>query len=182
MGAQCMYRKIVLIGPMGAGKTSLGKHLAEKLSWKFYDTDHQVIERSGVDIGHIFEREGERGFRRREHRVLEEVLAVPCDAVVACGGGIVVSAENRELLMGQALVVFLDVSIERQLQRIGEDRNRPLTHGPDRRARLQRLRDERLGLYEGVADIRLDTDANHFRSSFQRLLTGVREYFREEEP
>ena len=177
-----MYRKIVLIGPMGAGKTSLGKGLAEKLSWQFYDTDHEVIRRTGVDIAHIFEREGEAGFRSREHQVLEEVLAVAEDAVVACGGGIVVLPENRKLLIKQVLVVFLDVSLERQMERIGEDGNRPLAEGPDKRRCLRRLRDERLKLYEAVADIRIDTDASHFRCSFQRLLGSVRSYLRHDDP
>lgn len=176
-----MFRKIVLVGPMGAGKTSLGRRLATKLHWQFYDTDHVVIKNTGADIPLIFEREGEDGFRRREHQALKEVLASPHDAVVACGGGIVVTPENRTLIMAQALVVFLDVSVERQLQRIGLDKNRPLAQAPDKRQRLQKLRDERLGLYEGIADIRLDTDANHFNTSFQRLLSSVREFIKTRE-
>ncbi len=171
-----MYRKILLIGPMGAGKTSLGKRLAARLHWKFHDTDHEIVQCTGADIPLIFEREGEVGFRRREHQALKKVIEKPYDAVIACGGGIVLLPENRELLMQQAVVVFLDVSVERQLQRIGRDKNRPLAQAPDKRQRLQALRDERLGLYEGVSDIRLDTDANHFTVSFKRLLKSVREF------
>lgn len=171
-----MYRKIMLIGPMGAGKTSLGKGLAEKLSWLFYDTDHEVMRRTGVDIAHIFKYEGESGFRRREHQALKEVIEVAQNAVIACGGGIVVSPENRRLIINQELVVFLDVSLERQIERIGEDGNRPLAHGPEKQRRLQQLREERLGLYEAIADIRLDTDARNFHYSFQRLLNIVLSY------
>ncbi len=171
-----MHRKIVLVGPMGAGKTSLGKRLATRLKWRFYDTDHAVIRNTGVDISLIFDREGEEGFRRREHQALKEILSAPEDAVVACGGGIIILPENRSLIMAQALVVFIDISVERQLQRIVSDKNRPLAHAPDRRERLQQLRDERLGLYEGIADIRLDTDSNHFNSAFNRLLSSVREF------
>lgn len=176
-----MFRKIVLVGPMGAGKTSLGKRLAARLRWQFVDTDHVVVKNSGADIPLIFEREGEEGFRRREHLALKTVLEAPQDMVVACGGGIVVTPENRGLIMAQALVVFLDVSVERQLQRIGQDKNRPLMQTADKRERLQKLRDDRLGLYEGIADIRIDTDANHFSASFNRLLASVREFIRKQE-
>ncbi|SUO95784.1 shikimate kinase [Suttonella ornithocola] len=177
-----MFRKIVLIGPMGAGKTSLGKRLAHRLHWQFFDTDHVIINKTGADIPLIFEREGETGFRKREHQALKEILETPIDAVVACGGGIVITPENRSLIMGQALVVFLDVSVERQLQRIGMDKNRPLVHAPDKRERLQKLRDERLGLYEGLADIRINTDTNNFTISFNRLLNNVREFIRTNVP
>lgn len=168
-----MFRKIVLVGPMGAGKTSLGKRLAARLKWQFFDTDHVVIKNTGADIPLIFEREGEEGFRRREHLALREVLEAPMDAVVACGGGIVIRPENRSLIMTQPLVVFLDVSVERQLERIGLDKNRPLVHAPDKRERLQQLRDERLGLYEGIADVRIDTNSNNFNHSFNSLLNNV---------
>lgn len=175
-----MFRKIVLVGPMGAGKTSLGKRLASRLKWQFFDTDHVVIKNSGADIPLIFEREGEAGFRRREHAALKEVLEAPKDAVIACGGGIVVTPENRSLIMTQPLVVFLDVSVERQLERIGLDKNRPLIHAPDKRERLQHLRDERLGLYEGIADMRIDTDSNNFNLSFNRLYCGVKDFLQQD--
>ena len=173
-------RKIVLIGPMGAGKTSLGKRLASKLRWRFVDTDHALCERTGVDIPTIFETEGEDGFRRREECVLAEVLSEPHDCIVACGGGIVLSALNRRLIAQQRYVVFLDVSVERQMQRVGSDKRRPLTQVPNVAERLQQLRDERLGLYEGLADYRLDTDANFFSLSFKKLLTRVNEELQRE--
>ena len=103
-------RKIILIGPMGAGKTSLGRRLATRLRWEFTDTDHALCARTGVDIPTIFAAEGEAGFRKREHEMLADILAEPRDMVVASGGGIVLKAENRRLIAGQFLVVFLDVS------------------------------------------------------------------------
>ncbi|ABQ13709.1 shikimate kinase [Dichelobacter nodosus] len=175
-----MPRKIVLIGPMGAGKTSLGKRLASKLRWAFADTDHMIVARTGADISLIFEREGEMGFRCREHEVLRDVLAEPRDMVVSCGGGIVLLAQNRQLLMAQALVIFLDISVERQLQRVKNDRNRPLLKYADRRQKLQQLREERWGLYEGIADIYLSTDENHFTTSFQRLIVSIKEFARQQ--
>ncbi len=174
-------RKIVLIGPMGAGKTSLGRRLATRLRWEFTDTDHALCARTGVDIPTIFAAEGEAGFRKREHDVLADILAEPRDMVVACGGGIVLKAENRRLIAGQFLVVFLDVSVRRQILRIGRDRNRPLVQEAENlQAKLEQLRDERLGLYEGLADIRVDTDKNHFTNSFKKLLHDVENRLRRE--
>ena len=174
-------RKIVLIGPMGAGKTSLGRRLATRLRWEFTDTDHALCARTGVDIPTIFAAEGEAGFRKREHEMLADILAEPRDMVVASGGGIVLKAENRRLIAGQFLVVFLDVSVRRQILRIGRDRNRPLVQEADNlQAKLEQLRDERLGLYEGLADIRVDTDNNHFTNSFKKLLHDVENRLRRE--
>ena len=174
-------RKIVLIGPMGAGKTSLGKRLAARLRWDFVDTDHALCARTGVDIPTIFAQEGEAGFRKREHTTLAAELADPRERVVACGGGIVINADNRRLIAGQFLVVFIDVSVHRQILRIGRDRNRPLVQNTDNlQAKLEQLRDERLGLYEGLADIRVDTDNNHFTNSFKKLLHDVENRLRRE--
>lgn len=166
--------KILLIGPMGAGKTSLGRRLAKQLNWSFYDTDHVVIERTGVDISRIFEHEGEGGFRKREYQALDSVLQLPENAVIACGGGIVMYPDSRRLIMAQTLVVFLDVSVECQLRRLGRLDNRPLLQVPDPKAQLKRLREERLGIYEGVADVRISTDENYFPRSFECLMECVK--------
>lgn len=168
-----LNRKIVMIGPMGAGKTSLGKRLAHALRWRFIDTDQEIVARTGVDIPTIFAREGEEGFRRREHDMLCTVLAGPHDVVVACGGGIVLDARNRELIGKQRLVVFLDVSVERQIARIGRDRNRPLAQAPDKAAHLRAMREHRLPLYESLADIRINTDSEHFSQIFHELKAKV---------
>lgn len=163
------HRKIMLIGPMGAGKTSLGKRLAAQLKWCFVDTDHVICQKTGVDIPTIFHSEGEQGFRKREHEALLSTVQASGDAVVACGGGIILRPENRRLLGAQFLVVFLDTSVPRQLERIRHDRNRPLAQRPDLKEYLIQMREERLAFYEGLADIRLDTDSNRFHLLLQQL-------------
>ena len=162
-----------MIGPMGAGKTSLGKRLAHALRWRFVDTDQALVARTGVDIPTIFAQEGEEGFRRREAEMLDEVLSAPHDAVVACGGGIVLDARNRELIAGQRLVVFLDVSVARQIERIGRDKNRPLAQAADKEAHLQAMRERRLPLYEELANIRINTDSEQFSQTFYALKAQV---------
>ncbi|MDO4776057.1 MAG: shikimate kinase [Cardiobacteriaceae bacterium] len=172
-------RKIMMIGPMGAGKTSLGKRLANRLRWRFVDTDQALIARTGVDIPTIFAQEGEEGFRRREHEMLCDILQKPHDTVVACGGGIVLDPRNRELIGKQALVIFLDVSVERQIERIGQDRNRPLIHAADQRQHLLDMRSVRLPLYKSLADITVSTDGNNFSRTFHALLDKVEKYLAE---
>ena len=168
-----LNRKIIMIGPMGAGKTSLGKRLAHALRWRFIDTDQALVARTGVDIPTIFAREGEEGFRRREHDMLCDVLAEPHDTVVACGGGIVLDPRNRALIANQRLVIFLDVSVTRQIERIGRDKNRPLAHAPDKKAHLTAMREQRLPLYEQLADIRINTDSEHFAQIFHSMKAQV---------
>lgn len=175
-----LNRKILMIGPMGAGKTSLGKRLAHALRWRFIDTDQSLVARTGADIPTIFAQEGEAGFRRREHEMLADVLKEPHDTVIACGGGIVLDPRNRELIAKQRLVVFLDVSVERQIARIGRDKNRPLVHAPDKHAHLQAMREQRLPLYEQLADIRISTDSEHFSQIFHNLKAEVDKQLRQD--
>lgn len=163
-------QKVVLIGPMGAGKTSLGKRLAARLGWRFIDTDQAICVRTGVDIPTIFSVEGEAGFRAREREMLAEILAIEQDIVVACGGGIVLDAENRKRIMQQKLVVFLDVSVDRQIERVGRDRNRPLVQQHNQRQHLQSMREARLPLYKMVANVRVSTDSNHFPFVLRQLV------------
>ena len=167
--------KIILIGPMGAGKTTLGKRLAQKLNRRFIDTDQIIVNNSGVDIPLIFEREGEAGFRQREKKALQEAVSIPDKAVIACGGGIVLLSENRSLIMQQELTIFLDISPEQQYQRVVNDRNRPLAQGENLLEKLQTMRDERLGLYEALADLRIETDNSAFIISFRRMFKHINE-------
>jgi len=140
--------------------------------------------------GWVLREDSGRGWRRvvaspqpldiLERQVIGSLVDSGC-VVVACGGGIVLKAENRRLIAGQFLVVFLDVSVRRQILRIGRDRNRPLVQEAENlQAKLEQLRDERLGLYEGLADIRVDTDNNHFTNSFKKLLHDVENRLRRE--
>lgn len=171
------HRKIILIGPMGAGKTSLGKRLAQHFNWKFVDTDQALCEKVGANIPTLFANEGEAKFRQREHETLAEVLKENCDMIVASGGGIVLLAENRRLISAQSLVIFLDVSVECQIQRIQGDKNRPLAQVENLSERLMNLREERLALYEGLADISLNTDTDRFNYLFYELVNKIEEWF-----
>lgn len=173
-----MSAKIVLIGPMGAGKTSLGKRLAAQLKWAFYDTDHVLSQQTGVDIPTIFATEGEKRFREREHFALQTVLDKPERAVVACGGGIVLLPENRRLISAQQVVVFLDLSIDEQLKRVEKDKNRPLVQVGNVRQKLEQLREERLALYEGLADVRLDTGNTRFSRLLHELIQHIQPHLK----
>jgi shikimate kinase len=143
---------IFLVGPMGAGKTSIGRRLAARLGLRFVDLDAVIESGTGARIAVIFELEGEAGFRERERRALAEVAA-GSGQLVATGGGVVLREDNRATLRASGLVVYLEASVEQQLRRLGRDRSRPLLLAPDRRARLQALARERGPLYLAVADI-----------------------------
>ncbi len=143
---------LVLVGPMGAGKSTIGRRLAERYRLEFYDLDQEVEERTGATVRLIFELEGEAGFRKRESQVLEELLDGD-GRLVATGGGSVLAAENRALIAARGFVVFLAATVPQQLKRLERDRKRPLLAAPDRRARLETLAVERDPLYREVADL-----------------------------
>ncbi|MGB2247861.1 MAG: shikimate kinase AroK [Alcanivorax sediminis] len=141
---------LILVGPMGAGKSTLGRHLSQILDYPFYDSDRVIEEKTGADIPWIFDMEGEAGFRRREHEVIEELSALD-GIVLATGGGVVVTPENRRLLHERGCVVYLWTPVEVQLSRTRNDRNRPLLQTADPQARLEALFAERDPLYREVA-------------------------------
>lgn len=150
-------RNIYLIGPMGTGKTAVGKHLGRLLKVPFHDSDAEIERRAGVDIPYIFEEQGEAGFRERETEALAALVQLE-PIVLATGGGAVLSPVNREMLAGTGVVVFLDTSVAQQLQRVGSGRGRPLLKGRTTPARLQELRAVRDPLYRQIADLTLSTD------------------------
>ncbi len=152
-------RNIYLIGPMGTGKTAVGKHLARVLAMPFVDSDAEVERAAGVDIPYIFDEEGEPGFRRREHQALVELCARE-PMVLATGGGAVLDPANRELLKQSGVVVFLQTSVQQQLQRVGNGRGRPLLKGGREglREKLEQLRITRDPLYRETADVIISTD------------------------
>jgi shikimate kinase len=152
-----MMRSVFLVGPMGSGKTAVGRALARRLGLPFADSDAEVESRSGVDISYIFEREGEEGFRIRERDVIDS-LTTSAGIVLATGGGAILSAVNRERLAARGIVVFLDTTIEQQLQRTRRSKHRPLLAGPDRRTTLERLAQIRDPLYRSIASITIRTD------------------------
>jgi shikimate kinase len=154
---------IFLVGPMGAGKTTVGKRLAETRGMEFIDSDNEIEIRTGVDIPLIFEKEGEEGFRRREKLVIAE-LAQRSHVVLATGGGAVLDAESRQWLAARGLVVYLYASVEQQLQRTARTDHRPLLQNvPDRRQTLQQLFDTRDPLYREIADLVVHTDGRNAR-------------------
>lgn len=149
---------IFLIGPMGSGKTAVGRQLARLLDVPFYDSDAEIEKRTGVDIPFIFEREGELGFRLREREAIEALTLLE-PIVLATGGGAVLAPENRRLLAERGTVVFLETSLAHQLQRVGTGKGRPLlSGGEDLPERLKRLRAERDPLYREIADHCIPTD------------------------
>lgn len=142
---------IIFIGLMGAGKTTIGKCLAQRLNWQFYDSDQEVVKRTGVPISTIFEVEGEASFREREHAVISE-LSILKHCVIATGGGAILRPENRNLLQQSGVIVYLSTSVDCILKRTAQDKSRPLLQVSNPRERLESLFAERDPLYRHIAD------------------------------
>jgi len=147
---------LILIGPMGAGKSSVGRVLARRFGLRFVDSDQAIIRQCGVDIATIFDYEGEAGFRRRERDVLARLLQND-DLLLATGGGAVLDADNRALMARRGHIVHLHVEVEQQLARLAHDRSRPLLARDDREAVLHALAAARTPLYRALADVSVDT-------------------------
>ncbi len=143
---------LFFIGPMGAGKTTIGRGVAELLGLPFHDLDHEIEAHCGVAIPLIFDIEGEAGFRQRESALLGE-LSAHADTVLATGGGAVLAPANRQLLRERGFVVYLETTVDEQLTRLARDRKRPLLAAPDRRERLLSLAAAREPLYREIADL-----------------------------
>ncbi len=150
-------KSIFLVGPMGAGKSTVGRFLAEKLRYEFVDSDHEIEAKTGATIPMIFDIEGEAGFRAREAGVIDELTQRP-EIVLATGGGAVLMAENRKCLRTRGFVVYLKSSVEALVQRTRHDRNRPLLQTEDPKAVLRQVIEERGPLYEEVADLVVETE------------------------
>ena len=147
---------IFFVGLMGAGKTTIGRLLAKHLEKTFYDTDHEIERRTGVNIPLIFEVEGELGFRKREKTVIDELSQLQ-NIILATGGGAVLIPENRETLKKNGAVIYLRANVHELWLRTRNDKNRPLLQGTDSRAKLEQLFAERDPLYREVATIVMDT-------------------------
>lgn len=154
---------IILIGPMGAGKSTIGRILSQELRLSFIDVDREIEERAGANIPWIFDVEGEGGFRDREQQVLFD-LSQKQDQVIATGGGAVLRAENRSCIQSQGFVVYLKTSIDQQLERTEKDKNRPLLQTEDPRKVLEDLIQQREPLYLQSADLTIETDKRHPRN------------------
>lgn len=173
-GLAKLLPSIFLVGPMGAGKTTIGKLLAKHLGRDFIDCDHYIMAQTGADIPWIFAKEGEEGFRDRESRALEELTAMP-NIIMATGGGAVGRHENRKLLK-QGLVIYLEASVDIQLLRIKKDKNRPLIQNDNPRATLEMLYEKRHPLYQEVATIIAPTGRTYPKQMALDLLEVLARY------
>lgn len=167
-------QNIFLIGPMGSGKTTIGKHLARMFSLDFYDCDHELERLTGASVSLIFDLEGESGFRLREQHLLEQLTA-KTGVLIATGGGIVCTEENRRLLRSHGLVVYLKTSIENQLSRLKKDKSRPLLQAEDRMQRLQDLARVRNPLYDATADLVFSTRNSSVYATAKALSSAIQE-------
>lgn len=150
-------QNIYLIGLMAVGKSTVGRMLAHRLGYEFYDSDHIIEERAGADIGWIFDVEGEAGFRERETAVLDDLTRLE-GIVLATGGGAILRAENRSILAARGTVIHLDSPLQRLVERTEKDKKRPLLNSGNPAEILARLYQERNHLYAEIADCRFVTD------------------------
>jgi shikimate kinase len=164
---------IILVGPMGSGKTAVGRSLARHLSRPFYDSDTEIVRRTGVDIPYIFEKEGEVGFRERERETIEALVALS-GIVLATGGGAILLPENRRLLAERGFVVYLETSVEQQAERVKQGRQRPLLTNVDPAARLRELMAERDPLYRSIADGTVATDGRRVKAVAEDIVRMIR--------
>ncbi|PIE41378.1 MAG: shikimate kinase AroK [Gammaproteobacteria bacterium] len=169
-------RNVILVGPMGAGKSTIGRQLAAILNYQFYDSDHEIEARTGADIPWIFDVEGEAGFRKREASMIDELTQLD-GVVLATGGGAVTQEQNRKNLAARGVVVYLKASVEQQLERTARDRNRPLLQTDEPRKVLTELMAVRGPIYDELADVVVDTGGGGVRDVAQHIADLVLEKF-----
>ena len=165
-------RNIFLIGPMGAGKSAVGRYLARTLHLSFVDSDDEIESRTGVDIPFIFEKEGEEGFRKRETAVIDDLSKMD-GVVLATGGGAVINLDSRSRLGGRGFVVYLYTTVDQQVARTQKGRERPLLESTDPRATLQELLDTRDPMYREIADIIVETDGRKVKSVANEIIDQI---------
>lgn len=167
-------RPIILVGMMGAGKTTIGRQLAKEMNRKFIDLDHELEARCGVRVATIFDFEGEEGFRKRESAVLDAVSRMP-GIVLATGGGAILSSLNRQYLRERGTVVYLRASVDELYRRVARDKNRPLLQNSDPRGTLARLVEQREPLYHEVAHFAFETGSAPVAHVVRQLLALLKE-------
>jgi shikimate kinase len=166
--------RVFLVGPMGSGKSTIGKQLAAALGLEFQDSDHEIQRRTGVDIPTIFAFEGEAGFRAREKVVIDALTAMD-GQVLATGGGAVLDPDNRRLLSSRGVVVYLHCSPEQQYRRTSHDRNRPLLQTEDPLQRLRDLMAVRDPLYREAADLVISTEKRSATAVTREIIRRLEE-------
>lgn len=167
-------KNIFLIGPMGAGKTSVGRYLAQQLNMDFYDSDQEIEKRMGVNLTWIYDLEGMEGFRQREMRMIDELSSLE-NVVLSTGGGCVETPAVREFLRQRGVVIYMEVSLETQLNRLKRDKKRPLLQGENPQEVLIKLWNEREPFYEEIADFTIITDNRSVRDVCDDILTWLGE-------
>ncbi|MGY8794139.1 MAG: shikimate kinase AroK [Woeseiales bacterium] len=165
-------KNLFLIGPMGAGKSAVGRQLGRLMHLNFVDSDEEIEERTGVDIPFIFEKEGEEGFRTREVKVIDDLSQMQ-GIVLATGGGAVLDAESRSRLGARGFVVYLHTTVQQQLDRTKRGRNRPLLEGGDREKILGELMTVRDPLYREIADLTVETDGRRVQAVARDIVDAL---------
>ena len=171
---------VFLVGPMGVGKTTIGRVLAEQLHQEFFDSDREIEASTGADIPWIFDVEGEDGFRLREQRMINQITA-KTNIILATGGGAVLAEENRRNLAERGIVVYLRASIKQQVERTSRDKNRPLLQTPNPELKIRELMKIRDPLYSEVADIIIDTNRRNPRSVGLEIIRQVKKLLNEQQ-
>lgn len=166
-------KNLFLIGPMGAGKSAVGRQLARMLHLDFVDSDDEIENRTGVDISFIFEKEGEEGFRKREVMVIDE-LSQRQGVVLATGGGAVLDPDSRSHLGARGFVVYLFTTVQQQLDRTRRGRNRPMLESGDKEEVLEALMAERDPLYREIADLTIETDGRRVQAVARDIVDSIR--------
>jgi shikimate kinase len=166
-------RNVFLIGPMGSGKSAVGRHLARLLRYPFHDSDADIEAKTGVDVAFIFEKEGEAGFRLREKESIDR-LTRSDGIVLATGGGAVIDEDNRRVLAERGAVVYLETSIEQQLERTRHGRHRPLLNDTDPEKKLKELMQRRAVLYGQVADLTVSTNGRRVQLVAEEIYHALR--------
>jgi shikimate kinase len=164
---------IFLIGPMGSGKSAVGRHLARMLRFTFYDSDADIEAKTGVDISFIFEKEGEAGFRMREKESIERLTRLD-SIVLATGGGAVIDDDNRRVLAERGVVAYLETSIDQQLERTRHARHRPLLNDTDPEQKLRELMVRRTALYAEIAQITVSTNGRRVQLVAEEIYHELR--------
>jgi shikimate kinase len=166
-------QNIFLIGPMGSGKTAVGRHLARLFRFSFHDSDADVEAKTGVDIAFIFEKEGEKGFRQREKESIERLTQLD-SVVLATGGGAVIDEDNRRVLAERGAVIYLQTSVDQQLERTRHARHRPLLLDTDPERKLSELMLRRAELYAEIADFTVSTDGRRVQVVAEEIYRELR--------